>query len=171
MISLLNSKSFDDYCKLYVEKGYKIIPVEFQGKKPKHSVTRPGESWTDIIIKNPCQISSYFADRSNIGIRLGEISDHLTDIDLDCPEAVAVARYFFKDTASFGRKGVGVSHYLFKCEGSKTLKFSDPVNGGTIAEIRTDAVQTVVPPSVHTTGEVIEWYNEIDPKEIEWETL
>ncbi len=172
MISLSNSKkSFNDYCELYIGKGYKIIPVEFQGKKPKHGVVKYGESWTDTVISESSQIKDYFADQSNIGIRLGEISGYLTDIDLDCPEAVGVAKFFFKDSSSFGRKGAGITHYMFKCAGSKTLKFTDPKNGETILEIRSDGAQTVVPPSVHTSGELIEWHNEIDPQEIEWEDL
>ncbi len=155
----------------YISKGYKIIPVVFRGKKPK---CKPGESWTDIVISTPSQIGDYFGEPSNIGIRLGGISNDLTDIDLDCPEAVAIAKNFdmFKKGAQFGRKGAGVNHYFFRCKGAKTEKFTDPITKKTILEIRSDGAQTVVPPSIHKdTGEEIEWYSKIEPREVEWHKL
>lgn len=159
------------FAELYFEKGFKIIPVVFRNKMPMCS---NGGSWKNISISSPDQIGDYFNKPSNIGIRLGRISNDLTDVDLDCAESVAIAKNIntLKKGAQFGRKSVGVNHYFFRCEGSKTMKFTDPVNKKTILEIRSDGTQTVVPPSIHKdSGEIIEWYSEIEPPEIKWDQL
>jgi hypothetical protein len=91
----------------------------------------------------------------------------LTDIDLDCLEAITAAPYFLPDTAVFGHESKPTSHYVYKTNlyAAKTkaaIKLRSVDKFG-ILEIRTgggDAgAQTVFPPSIHISGEPITWEN------------
>ncbi len=94
-----------------------------------------------------------FGDDDNIGIKLGK---GIADVDLDCPEAVACARMLMPETRTHGRPGKPVSHYWFKCATeSRTYKDLD---GTMLLEIRSAPnLQTVVPPSIHPSGEPLTW--------------
>lgn len=100
----------------------------------------------------------------NVGLRL----DHLTDLDLDCAEAVAVAAQVIQGTCSFGRP-TGAGHYLFDVADSKPEVFKD-VDGSTLLEIRHGVGQhTVIPPSKiprksdpSTIDELI-WFSDLVP--------
>src|SRR6185369_17814365 len=53
----------------------------------------------------------------NAGIQMGPKSGHLSDVDLDCAEAMALARHFLPTTdAIYGRASKRQSHWLYKCE-------------------------------------------------------
>lgn len=99
-----------------------------------------------------------FSESSNIGVRLGAVSG-IVDIDLDCPEARDLALKFLpQDTPIFGRKSARYSHFLFEYgDDFQTRKFTDPINGSVLLEIRSNKVQTMFPPSIHPSGERIEW--------------
>ncbi len=45
------------------------------------------------------------------------------------------------------------SHYLFVSPGCTTRKFADSIDGTMLVELRADGCQTLVPPSVHPSGE------------------
>jgi hypothetical protein len=85
------------------------------------------------------------------------------DIDCDCAEAVAAAAEFALPTGMiFGRQSKPASHYFYRCSpGIKSRKFIDPVNKKTVVELRCQkttggiGLQTVVPPSVHQSGEQV----------------
>jgi hypothetical protein len=94
----------------------------------------------------------------------------LTDVDLDCLEALRLAKHFLPQTASqFGRASKPVSHLLYNIPDAPNkaeLKLVDPnenKDGKTscIIELRmgggTKAAQTVFPGSVHESGEPIVW--------------
>jgi len=49
-------------------------------------------------------------------------------------------------------------------------RFCDP-DGATLVELRSTGGQTVVPPSVHVSGELIEWESEGDPAEVDSKCL
>jgi hypothetical protein len=109
----------------------------------------------------------------NIGVNLGEASSGLCDIDCDCPEVIALADLFLPtDTAIFGRASKRRSHRLFYAAGAATEQFKDPLPDAAgkfqmLVELRATPCgnigkgvggsQTVLPPSVHTSGESIEW--------------
>jgi hypothetical protein len=109
-----------------------------------------------------------FAGRCNLGAILGEPSTHLVDIDLDWPEAAALAPQLLPQSWQFGRRDNGgaflLTHILLHCPGIETVKYRAPaaLAGGTeknrtIIEIRSTGAQTVMPPSVHPSGAVLEW--------------
>ena len=91
-------------------------------------------------------IPEHSGDDPNIGLVLGEASGGLTDVDLDCPEAIKLASGFLPDTSMVhGRPGNPRSHFWYVCPNPKKLKqFTDPVTNKMLLEIRCNNVQTLV---------------------------
>lgn len=105
----------------------------------------------------------YAADPDlNIGGLMGEVSNDLVDIDLDCPEALDIAHRFLSSTdAVFGKASTPRAHSLYRVPGIETEPFHlpilDGVPGGMIVEMRSKGAQTVLPGSRHPSGEPIDW--------------
>ena len=99
-----------------------------------------------------------FDDETNVGVVLGDASGGLIDIDLDCEQALTLAPIFLPPTGfRFGRKSKPKSHHFYRSESpGKTVRLADS-NGRTLLECRGNGGQTVVPPSLHPTGELIEF--------------
>ena len=123
-------------------------------------------------------LATFFRAEQNIGVQLGAKSKGLTDIDLDCAEAVRLAPYFLPPTdAVFGRASKPSSHYLYVIDdapekGTEQLKDE---NKQTIIELRMGggraAAQTVFPGSTHPSGETIEWVKDGAPAKSNYRTL
>lgn len=143
--------------KRYIKRGWNVVPVPRGEKGPVL------EKWQELRIKAD-EVDEFFVGESNIGILLGEASGGLTDADMDCDEAEYVGSKLLPKTLTSGR-GSKVRHYWYTAPGSKSYKFKD-VDGKVIAEIRGDQ-QTLVPPSRHPSGDLYEWKNEREPREIE----
>src|SRR5690606_27142997 len=77
--------------------------------------------------------------------------------DLDCREAIDLAQRFLRPTATFGRLSKRRSHWLYIAPETKTKKFQDPIDKAMMLEVRSTGCQTVMPGSVHTSGEHVEW--------------
>jgi len=136
------------YAESYRERGWVPIPVASGDKKP----TR--DKWQNSTLRSALDD---FSDGCNVGIVLGEPSGGLVDIDLDCPEAVAAARYLLPETGlKFGRTSKPNSHWLYtveNCGDTQRFQFA----GNVLLEYRANGGQTVFPPSVHESGEVVEF--------------
>jgi len=142
----------------YLSKGWRIVPIPRGGKAP----VIPG--WNSLRITEE-DFPKYFNNGGNVGVLLGEPSKWLTDIDLDCPEALQVAEYFLPTTeAIFGRESNPRSHWLYYSQNSTTTKFE--YLGDSICELRSTGTQTVFPPSIHPSGEAYEWNIEGEPRPI-----
>jgi P4 family phage/plasmid primase-like protien len=134
--------------------GRGLVPLPLPGGKKRPLL----DGWQTAVI-GADQVDSLFHEGCNIGLRL----DTLTDIDLDAPEARALAQYFLKQTsARWGRDTSRNSHHLYIVDNSRYEKFEDPLAEGenrTLLEIRHDSGhQSMIPPSVHPdTGEQIRW--------------
>src|SRR4051812_6123904 len=74
----------------YIERGFAPIPVEPGGKA---GIGR----WDKLRITRETA-ARHFTAKHNIGLLLGEPSGGLTDIDLDCLEAIAAAPTFLPPT-------------------------------------------------------------------------
>lgn len=135
----------------YLEMGMLPIPVPKQSKAPIV------KGWPDLRLASS-DLATHFSNGNNIGVLLGGPSGNLIDIDCDHGLAVSLAPRFLPGTmAVFGRKGKPRSHYLYRVDSSlPTEKFCDE-DQSTIVEIRSTGAQTVFPPSIHPTGELIEW--------------
>ena len=141
---------------MYIRDGYNVVPIVPKQKRPRK------KNWPELRIKKS-EIPEHFNESDNIGIVLGH---GLVDIDLDCKEAISIAsRYLPKTERVHGRKSKPASHFWFRTKPTmKSEKFSDPEDGKSLVEIRSSTgQQTVVPPSIHKSGERIRWKKEGDP--------
>lgn len=144
----------------YIQKGWSVVVVRARQKRPLH------DDWPKIRITAD-RVREYFKPDSNIGVVLGDVSKGLVDVDLDCPEAIALAPHFLPDTVEFGRASSRRSHRLYYAPSARTEKFQQPLGAGKtkmLVELRAnkasedgEGLQTVFPGSVHETGELIEW--------------
>jgi putative DNA primase/helicase len=146
--------------------------VPFRAKGPQL------RGWQTLRISAE-QVTHYFRDPTNIGVILGAASGGLVDIDIDCAEALALADSVLPVTRSiFGRPSKPRAHRIYRVAGlAPSLKFSDPITGEMLVELRGDkqdgspGMQTIFPGSVHPTGEMIEFDEDGEPSLVEYETL
>ena len=143
----------------YIERGWAPIPVPFRTKGPLL------DDWQTLRINTETAPTHFNGASQNIGIILGAASGGLCDLDLDCFEAIAAAPYILPGTALFGHESKRGSHWIYRsnlCETQDraTLKFMGSDKHG-LLEVRMgargSAAQTIFPPSVHLSGEPIEW--------------
>lgn len=150
--ALSTIQSAQEAARAYLRVGLCVIPIPRGKKKP-----RLGE-WQKCRFSE-ADVPHHFNTDGNVGVLLGEPSGHLVDVDLDCPEAVALAPHLLPPTqAIFGRRSKPNSHWLYIAapSPSKTLKLTDERNG-TLVELRSNGGQTVFPPSRHPSGEPVTW--------------
>jgi hypothetical protein len=113
-----------------------------------------------------------FTQDNNIGVLLGEPSCGLVDVDLDCPPAVELAREFLPMTgATFGHGETPQTHQLYICGSPGRTRQWKSADGATILELRSTGVQTMFPPSIHPSGEPVEWATQGEPARVEWADL
>ena len=93
---------------LHRSKMETTIPIPYRAKKPII------KAWQSLVITQD-NLAEYFDGKAqNIGVQFGKASGGLTDIDLDCVEAMTLARYLLPQTpAVFGRASKQRSHFLF----------------------------------------------------------
>ncbi len=145
----------------YHKRGWVPVPVPYKKKAP---VILEWEKLNLSTIDLPLHFNC--ADQ-NIGVLLGVPSGGLVDIDMDCPESLALASYFLPPTSIFGRVSTPESHYLVQCNPPPPTKKYQLADGtaekAMIVELRSTGAQTVFPGSTHESGEVITWANDIEP--------
>ena len=143
----------------YIARGWSPIPIPHREKGPLI------DAWQDIRVNAETAAAYFNGAKQNVGIILGEASGGLTDLDLDCPEAIAAAPYILPRTAVFGRATKPASHWVYRTNLHETkdraaIKFMGSDKTG-LLEVRMGAgglaSQTVFPPSTHVSGEPIEW--------------
>jgi len=122
------------------------IPIPYKQKRPALS------DWPNLRLDENGIYDAFTGGQENLGILLGEPSNWLIDVDLDSPEAVNLAPYYFPQTLIFGRASKPKSHYLYYCSGYPTKKYQ---HNGMILELRSTGLQTVLPPSMHPDTEVV----------------
>ena len=89
---------------------------------------------------------------NNVGLILGNTSG-LLDVDLDCREAKLLADIILPPPlAAFDRGTADSGHYLYKAITTGPRKSFTSVDKSTLAELRGDGAQTMIPPSVHPNG-------------------
>jgi hypothetical protein len=165
----------------YLSRGWRPIPVPFRKKGPI------GNAWQTLVITVETAPQHFNGQRQNIGVVLGPASGDLTDVDLDCSEAIAFApSYLPKTAAVFGRASKQKSHRLYLSdlclsEDKAAIQYRDPVpkidpltgkkTYSMLVELRfgggAKGAQTVFPGSVHEGGEPILWDSDGDPPRVE----
>lgn len=98
----------------------------------------------------------HFPAESNIGLLLGTNGNGRVDVDCDCLESVELAPHFLPSTGFIhGRPSRPRSHYWYTgtpLPEHRQFEF----DGEMLVELRVVG-QTVVPPSIHPTGEQLAW--------------
>ncbi|HPA52890.1 MAG TPA: bifunctional DNA primase/polymerase [Thermoanaerobaculia bacterium] len=141
-----------------LRRGFQPLPLDPKSKGTR----RPG--WPDFR-SSPERVEADFPADGNLGLLLGEVSGGLTDLDLDSEEALRLAPTVLPRTDLVsGRASAPDSHRFYLAPGAPYLKLDDPLRTGskaTLLELRSGtreaAHQTMVPPSVHPSGERVAW--------------
>ena len=144
-----------DAARRWLDRGYFPIPVPHATKRPLL------DGWPRLRLTGK-DLPHFFSEPGNIGVLLGAPYG-AADIDLDCAEALAAWPEFAPQTALiFGRKSAPRSHYFYRSDPPlKSVKYTDPLTKDVVLELRClkndgeVGFQTIVPPSVHESGEEI----------------
>jgi putative DNA primase/helicase len=152
-----------DAARSYIDRGWAPLPLKQGTKEPRDT------NW-----QNTTYTPDDFGDVDNVGLNLGPASNYLVDVDLDYPEAVRMASAFLQPTnAVFGRPSKPDSHFMYTLSPEDDLRrvfYQDP-DGSIILEMRGEAHQTMVPPSIHPDREPLAWSDDGDPAETTLEDL
>jgi hypothetical protein len=150
----------------YINRGWNPVPIPRGTKAPQDA------GWHTRIIDAMSAPLYFNGAEINIGVVLGPNSHGLTDIDLDCAEAIAIAPYLLPPTkAIFGRPSKRASHWLYftdlaRTAEAATLQYRDPESKAMLLELRIGGekgAQTVFPGSTHESGEAITWDENEEP--------
>src|SRR4051794_20126478 len=92
-----------------LRRGIMPVPIPPKEKSPTH------RAWQKLVITDD-NIAKYFRANFNVGGLMGPASNGLADVDLDCPEAIALAPSLLPTMKSiYGRAGKRESHFLYTC--------------------------------------------------------
>jgi putative DNA primase/helicase len=143
--------------------SFNAVLIPLKGKVPSHS------EWQKLRQSHPDALDPNGS--CNIGVVLGDPSDGMVDVDIDRMEALPLADFFLPQTGMvFGRKSKRRSHWIYKCrEPGPCKKWGD--DAGVIVELRGNGGQTMFPPSVHPSGEHVEFDKARVPTPISWPEL
>ena len=143
----------------YARRGWRVVPIPRGQKRPAMSGWQNFEATVEAVPR-------LFGGGENVGVLLGPRSADLVDIDLDCPEALALADLYLPQTgAEFGRKSNPRSHRLFIAPGGIFEALADPISGEMLLELRANgrdggAHLTLLPPSI-TDSERRHWHGDV----------
>src|SRR5882672_6614540 len=148
----------------YFSRGWQPVPIGFQKKKPTV------KEWQNLEVTEATLPKYFNSTKQNVGVQLGPRSKGLTDIDLDCAEAITLAPSYLPRTNScFGRASKQRSHFLYYIDDAPdkgAVQLKDIDGKKSIVELRigggTADAQTVFPGSTHESGEPIEWISDGD---------
>ena len=184
MASTPNARTFvsaKDAALWYVELGIYPVPVAYRGKNPKgkdwEKLRIDAASVSSYFNGQPKNIGGLLGicagpnpaqklaavESALDGEQLFDLILGLTDVDLDSAEALSVAPAFLPATGFiFGRESAPASHWLYFTGPPVHLQqFRDPLNKSVLLELRgtkkngTIGLQTVLPGSIHSSGEAI----------------
>ncbi len=155
----------------WIKRGAAPIPVRYKEKVPV------GAAWQTQRLDAADAPAVFNEAPLNLGVLWGEPTGNVVDVDLDWPEACAIAAALLPATAVYGRASSRHSHRLYRVPAAVTGKWSVSVElvpegrKSVVLELRADGTQSVVPPSTHPSGELYEWARERMPQSIEYATL
>jgi len=138
--------------------GFTPIPIRDGGKSPY------GSAWTQLSWDSKEQVEASFerwatSGATGVGLLLGKRGGNLVDVDLDHPAAWRLREHFMPYSAmQTGRPGNTRSHrwYVVTKNLPATKQYRMP-DGAMGVELRSTGAQTLIPPSVHPSGEQYRW--------------
>jgi Bifunctional DNA primase/polymerase, N-terminal len=137
--------------KRYLRLGLAVIPIPPGAKNPGRTGWQK-ERWTLD------DVDELWNHSEGVGVLWGSPSGDLIDLDLDWRGSCIAAARFLPDTRTFGRPGAPESHRVYRIVGDppKNKKFSLAGKGRerTVTEVLSTGNQSLVPPSLHESGEV-----------------
>jgi hypothetical protein len=157
----------------YIACGWNVTPVEYRGKRPL------GNSWQLRVIDATNAAKFFNVEQLNIGAVLGPSSHKLTDVGMDADVAICIGPYILPQTqARFGRASKRDSHRLYYSNLSDidrpaAIALDDPrrpKQQGRLIELRiggSSGAQSVLPGSVHKSGETVAWEEDGDPATVD----
>jgi hypothetical protein len=148
----------------YHERGWAVVPLPTRAKAPTV------REWQKLRV-DAADIPTMFSGAGGVGILLGDPSNGLVDVDIDADEARAAWPHFAPPTdLRHGRPSSPSSHWWYAvidAPPAQTERLRDPAQRVvTLIELRSTGGQTVAPPSVHPSGEAIEWEANGDPAHV-----
>jgi DNA polymerase I-like protein with 3'-5' exonuclease and polymerase domains len=141
----------------YIACGFRPIPVPLRSKNPAL------KEWQHLRV-GPENLDDYFplGKEQNVGLLLGEPSNGLIDVDLDCDEALRAGPLLLPPTPWItGRQSKPRSHrwYVVNDSPARAAEQFKDLDKAILVELRSTRAQSIAPPSVHETGEPIGWYS------------
>lgn len=147
----------------YLAQKWAPVPLPLGSKAPKMA------GWPSFRTSETSAARD-FARAGGVGLILGRASNGLVDVDLDCAEAVALARDLLPPTAMIsGRPGNPSSHMWYQVDGPlPTEQYLDPAPpagvSAMLVEARGEGAQTAAPPTIHPVdGDQYGWESEGPP--------
>jgi len=164
-----NPQRIPEAAKAYLAEGLEPVPISERSKQPARDW-----KWKEQHIRTTADVDEHFTEKGNVAIALGPRSGNLCDIDLDWPEAVPFADILLGECPAFGRASSPRSHRLLVCDdaaGTKSIHLTDAeahavgieAERAKIVELRAAGAYTVFPPSIHQSGERVQWEGERRP--------
>ena len=160
-----------DHARELLRQGFAPIPVPYRSKRPAL------DGWQSLALTE-AELERYFdGNPQNVGALMGEPSGGRVDIDLDCAEARALAPRFLPSTRTFGRASSQRSHWEYQgVPTPRTRKFQDPGaersdGEAMLVELRSTGAQTIMPGSVHESGEPIAWDSDVPIETVDGDEL
>jgi hypothetical protein len=159
MIITQTTETRTEAAQALIDRGWQPVPIPAGAKGPLI------KDW-----QNRQFTADDFRGDGNIGLKLGRVSGGLVDIDLDCAEAIELAYHFLPETLMIhGRKSKPCSHYWYVVTDAlpDTNRYKD-TDGATLIELRSNGGQTIIPLSVHPSGEQLRWQgdNSLEPARV-----
>jgi putative DNA primase/helicase len=136
------------------------------------------EGWQHLTITEENAAEYFNGADLNVGGVMGPKSNGLTDVDLDCVEALTLQKYFLPPTpARYGRHSKPESHSLYRCdavEPKASVKWNDETKK-VLVELRIGGggkgAQSIMPGSRHPSGEYVRWDADGAPAHVEYADL
>lgn len=155
----------------WIAEGRTPIRLDARAKSPPTSRGKKKLTHDDNKLSRENIRERLATEDFNLGVMLGQESGGLIDFDLDWPEARIVGAEVFADLPSFGRAGAKGSHRLAICPGAKSKKLQLPAgvkdprlpseHAQCVLELRANGL-TMVPSSIHPSGEEVQWEKRCD---------
>ena len=140
-----------EWAKWYVAKGFSIIPIRPEDKKPAI------ETWKIYQKHKPTEdnLKIWFGNGSqnNIGIVTGKASG-IAVVDLDSNRAVEYAKTQNFPPTPLVKTGKGYHLYYSYKEGVRNFQKRDDLPD---IDLRGDGGCVVAPPSIHSSGKQYQW--------------